>query len=85
MLTAQSQKVDYYYPDSVVRSSPGIMRATPFALDVQVLVGRSPEVSSWETTRRISSFQEARDLIRVLLLICTVVRPAVACLRVLVI
>lgn len=40
MLTAQSQKVDYYYPDSVVRSSPRDNAATPFALDLRFVVGK---------------------------------------------
>jgi hypothetical protein len=70
MLTAQSQKADYYHPEGLVRPSP--------RLHCEQLNGR---VFVWETTQQINFFLATRDRIREGLTICAIVRREAECLQ----
>ena len=70
MLTAQSQKADYYHPESRVRLSP---RYTANKLTDEFFV--------WETTQQISFSLATRERLREGPMICAIVRREGECLR----
>lgn len=68
MLTAQSQKADYYHLEWLVRPSPRIQCA-------------KNKGKFWETTQQISFSLATRDRIREGRMICAIVRREAECLR----
>jgi hypothetical protein len=75
MLTAQSQKADYYHLESLVRPSP---RYSATKIKARI------EGEFWETTQQISFSLATREHIREGPTICAIVRREAECRRALV-
>jgi len=81
MLTAQSQKADYYHLESLVRPSPRHNALKKHSLGFRTWLANQPGGDCWETTQQISFSLAIRERIRDCTTTCATVRHEAECLR----